>query len=141
MTPSPTILAAREELASYLNQNPVISSFDALTTYCQLQLAPSRVEVFHVLFLDRKNRLIADLPLSTGTVDHVPVYIREVIRSALLNDASAMILVHNHPSGDPSPSTDDIQIIKAAKIFNIVVHDHLIVAPTSHYSMKSKGDI
>lgn len=96
-----TIFAAREILARHINCNPVLSSWQAVMDYCALSVL-GEVERFHVLYLDRKNRLISDERLGVGTVDHVPVYPREVVRRALDLNASALILVHNHPSGDPS---------------------------------------
>ena len=139
------IQAARESLATFLHQNPLLSSWDALVDYAHLTIADSTIEKFHVLHLDNKNRLIADVQMGIGTVNHVPVYVREVVRQALLNNAKAMILVHNHPSGDPTPSDADIKmtksIIKAADLFDITVHDHLVVCPNTgtEYSFRAHG--
>jgi DNA repair protein RadC len=100
-------------------------------------------EQFRVLFLDRKNRLIRDEVLGEGTVDHAPVYPREVVKRALELEASALILVHNHPSGDPSPSTADVDmtklIVEAARTMEIAVHDHLIVGRQGHASLRQLG--
>ena len=106
-------------------------------------MAHRDTEQFRVLFLDRKNVLIADEPQGTGTVDHVPVYPREVVKRALELNASALILVHNHPSGDPTPSNEDIamtkQISEAANALNISLHDHLIIGRSRELSFKSQG--
>ena len=102
-----------------------------------------RSESFRVLYLDRRNHLIADEVQQRGTVDHTPVYPREVVKRALELGATAMILVHNHPSGDPTPSRADIemtnQVVEAAKAMDIVVHDHVIVGHGRHASLKSLG--
>ena len=99
------------------------------------------VEQFHVLYLDRKNRIISDELLSTGTVDHVPVYPREVIKRALMLNASALILIHNHPSGDPTPSMADIEmtkkIVDAGQRLGVAVHDHIIVGRKGHVSFRA----
>src|SRR6476661_5418153 len=114
-----------------LHQRPVVGSWDKLIDYCSAQVAYSKVEEFHILFLDRKNALIKDERQQRGTIDHTSVYTREVIKRALELGASALILVHNHPSGDPTPSSSDIavtnEIINAAAVFKIAVHDHLII--------------
>jgi len=122
---------------------PAISSWDALLDYCSTRMARNPIEEFRVLFLDRKNILIADEPQARGTVDHAPVYPREVVKRALELGASALILVHNHPSGDPTPSRSDIvmtrQIAEAAKALNIEVHDHLVIGRGNHASFKALG--
>jgi DNA repair protein RadC len=124
-----------------LHQQPVITSWSALNDYCRSLLAHESREQFRVLFLDKKNRLIADEQQNQGTVDHTPVYPREVMRRALELGASAVILVHNHPSGDPTPSKADIdmtnQIIAAGKPLSVRVHDHIIVGKTATTSFKS----
>lgn len=124
-------------------QRHVISSWDAVLDYCHTVMAHRDTEQFRVLFLDRKNVLIADEAQGSGTVDHVPVYPREVVKRALELNASAMILVHNHPSGDPTPSQDDIamtqQVLRAAKALGISLHDHLIVGRSRELSFKSQG--
>ena len=124
-------------------KRPVISSWAALLDYCRVTMAHRETEQFRILFLDRKNVLIADEIQGKGTVDHVPVYPREVIKRALDLNASALILVHNHPSGDPTPSTADIsmteEIARACDAVGITVHDHLIVGKSSETSFKSEG--
>ncbi len=103
------------------------------------------VERFHVLYLDRKNRLISDEHLGVGTVDHVPVYPREVVRRALDLNASALILVHNHPSGDPEPSEADIamtkEVQKACGVLGLILHDHIIVGADREVSLRGRGDL
>jgi DNA repair protein RadC len=122
---------------------PVLSSWEALLDYCAASMARSATEEFRVLFLDRKNVLVADEVHQRGTVDHTPVYPREVVKRALELAASAIILVHNHPSGDPTPSRSDIamtrEIAAAAKALKIEVHDHLIIGRGKHASFKSLG--
>ena len=122
---------------------PVISSWDALLDYCQASMAYSSTEQFRILFLDRKNALIADEVQQKGTVDHTPVYPREVVKRALELGASALIMVHNHPSGDPTPSGADIdmtrQVIEAGKPLGIAVHDHVVVGKGAYTSFKSLG--
>ncbi|PZQ97762.1 MAG: hypothetical protein DI533_11400 [Cereibacter sphaeroides] len=122
---------------------PVLSSWDALLDYCHTTMAHRETEQFRILFLDRKNVLIADEEQARGTVDHVPVYPREVVKRALELNASALILVHNHPSGDPTPSDADIsmtaQIQEAASVLGITLHDHLIVGKSREVSFRSQG--
>ena len=122
---------------------PVLSSWKALLSYCRAAMADEKTELFRILFLDKKNILIADEVQQRGTVDHTPVYPREVVKRALELGASAIILVHNHPSGDPTPSRADIdmtnQIVKAAGALNISVHDHLIIGHKRDASFKSLG--
>ncbi|MEQ9640237.1 MAG: DNA repair protein RadC [Alphaproteobacteria bacterium] len=122
---------------------PAISSWDALIDYCQASMGYATVEEFRVLFLDRKNQLIADEVQQRGTVDHAPVYPREVVKRALDLAATAVILVHNHPSGDPTPSRADVemtnQVVAAAKPLGITVHDHLVIGRERHASFKSLG--
>ncbi|PHR54745.1 MAG: hypothetical protein COA43_16165 [Robiginitomaculum sp.] len=122
---------------------PILSSWTALLDYCRSVMQFEKHEQFRVLFLDRKNRLIADEVLGKGTIDRAPVYPREVIKRTLELGAAAIILAHNHPSGDPTPSRSDIdmtqQIIKAAKAININVHDHLIIGRNDIVSFKSLG--
>lgn len=135
-------VAQRLARAKVMNR-PVISSWDALLDYCHTVMAHRSVEHVRVLFLDRKNCLIADEELARGTVDHVPVYPREVLRRALDLDASALILVHNHPSGDPTPSQQDIalteRIRQAADSLSVVLHDHLIVGKSREFSFRAQG--
>ena len=124
-------------------KRPVLSSWSALLDYCHTAMAFEEREQFRVLFLDKKNILIADEVQQTGTVDHTPVYPREVIRRALELSATAIILVHNHPSGDPTPSRADIQmtetIVDVGKPLGIAVHDHLIIGREGHASFKGMG--
>lgn len=135
-------MAARLARARVLDR-PVISSWDALLDYCRTAMAHRGTEQFRVLFLDRKNRLIADEAMGSGTVDHVPVYPREVLKRALEVNASALILVHNHPSGDPEPSQADIamtgQIGTAAQALGITIHDHLIIGRQGETSFRALG--
>ena len=126
-----------------LTKRPLISSWSALLAYVRTALAHEPREQFRVLFLDKKNQLIADELLGRGTVDHAPVYPREVARRALELSASAVILLHNHPSGDPTPSSADIdmtrQIVRATGALNIAVHDHLVVGRDGVASFKALG--
>ncbi len=122
---------------------PVLASWEQLIDYCRVRLGHRKTEELHLLFLDRKNRLIADECHQTGTVDHTPVYPREVIKRALELHASAIILVHNHPSGDATPSRGDIdmtrKIVDAAKAMEIIIHDHIIISQTGYNSFKTLG--
>jgi DNA repair protein RadC len=130
-------------LRTELQARPVVGSWDKLIDYCNAQIAYSKVEEFHILFLDRKNALIKDERQQRGTIDHTPVYTREVIKRALELGASSLILVHNHPSGDPAPSKADIavteDIIRAAAALGIAVHDHLIIGRGGHTSLRDLG--
>ena len=123
-----------------LRQQPVLSSWSAVIDYCRQAMAFAEKEQFRILFLDKKNRLIADEVQQTGTVDHTPVYPREVVKRALELSATAIVLVHNHPSGDPSPSSADIEmtrsIIDIAKPLGIAIHDHIIVGRNGHATLK-----
>ncbi len=125
------------------NRRTVISSWTALLAYVRLSLQHEPREQFRVLYLDKKNQLILDEIQNRGTVDHAPVYPREVVRRALELSASAMIIVHNHPSGDPTPSRADIdmtkQVIEAARALSLTVHDHLIVGREGVASFKQLG--
>lgn len=120
---------------------PSVASWDAVIDYCKARLQDSGQEQFRVLFLDARNNVIADEELQKGTVDHAPVYPREVVRRALAHDACSIILVHNHPSGDPTPSRADVattrKVIEAAKAVGLDVHDHIVVGRAGHSSMKS----
>ncbi len=126
-----------------LLNKPALSSWAGLIDYCTAAMARSPHEEFRVLFLDRKNVLIADEVQARGTIDHTPVYPREIVRRALELGATAIILVHNHPSGDPTPSRADIEMTRevsaAAKALKITVHDHLVVGRSGHASFKSLG--
>jgi len=135
--------AALELLRARIMSRDVLSSWQAVLEYCQARMASSTVEHFRVLFLDRKNALIADEQQQRGTVDHTPVYPREVVKRALDLGATALILVHNHPSGDPTPSRSDIeitrQVVEAARSLGISVHDHVVVGRRGQASFKSLG--
>jgi DNA repair protein RadC len=124
-------------------QRPALSSWSLLINYCRSSMAFNEKEQFRILFLDKKNILIADEVQQEGTVDHTPVYVREVVKRALELAASSIILVHNHPSGDPTPSQPDIvmtqKIIEAAEKLNIKIHDHIIVGKQGHASFRGLG--
>ncbi len=124
-------------------EKEVISSWQELLDYCSASMAHNPTEQFRILFLDRKNVLIADEVQQKGTVDHTPVYPREVVKRALELNASALILVHNHPSGDPTPSGADIEmtrrIAETAKPLGIELHDHLVIGKGRHASFRSLG--
>ena len=133
------LAAAKEEAQA----RPVISSWAALLSYCKVRLQHEAKEQFRVLFLDAKNQLLSDDLMGEGTVDHAPVYPREIAARALKHAASSVILVHNHPSGDPTPSRADIEmtrvIIDALKPLDIRVHDHVVVGRKGHASFRSLG--
>ncbi len=136
--------AAAHRLArARILQRHVISSWEALLDYCHTTMAHRETEQFRVFYLDRKNTLIADEEQARGTVDHVPVYPREVVKRALQLNASALILVHNHPSGDPTPSSSDIsmteQVQTAAETLGITLHDHIIIGKSRELSFRSAG--
>ena len=138
------IEAAAHRLArSKIMQKHVLSGWDALLDYCHTTMAHRETEQFRVLYLDRKNVLVADEEQAKGTVDHVPVYPREVVKRALELNASALIVVHNHPSGDPTPSETDIamtnQIQDAAMALGLILHDHLIIGRSRELSFRSEG--
>lgn len=130
-------------MAEQIIDKPVLKSWQMLLDYCRASTAYAMVEQFRVFYLNRKNVLIADEIQQRGTVDHTPVYPREVIKRALELDASALIMVHNHPSGDCTPSRADIdmtqRVREAAKVFSIALHDHVIISRTSYSSFKSLG--
>ncbi len=133
--------AAANRLArGQVQKRPVLSSWSSVIDYCRMAMAYADKEQFRLLFLDKRNQLIADEVQQVGTVDHTPVYPREVVKRALELSATALILVHNHPSGDPTPSRADIQmtqsIIDVAKPLGIAVHDHIIVGKEGHASFK-----
>jgi len=132
--------AASRLLRGEVRKRPALSSWSAVLDYCRSAQAFAEKEQFRILFLDKRNQLIADEVQQTGTVDHTPVYPREVVKRALELSATALILVHNHPSGDPTPSRPDIQmtqsIIEVAKPLGIAVHDHIIVGKEGHASFK-----
>jgi len=130
---------ARDEMAAA----PVLGNWDKLLKYCRTAMSREGREQFRVLYLNRKNVLIKDEVQWRGTIDHTPLYPREVVKRALELQAAALIMVHNHPSGDPTPSQADIdmtrQVAEAAKSMGIVLHDHLIVARTGHTSFRDLG--
>jgi DNA repair protein RadC len=138
-----TNLLLQRAAADQVKDLPVISNWAALLNYVKQQLRHNKTEQARVLYLDRKNKLIADEITGRGTVDHAPVYPREIARRALELSASAIILVHNHPSGDPTPSRADIdltrEIERALAPLDIKVHDHLVVGAKETVSMKAKG--
>jgi DNA repair protein RadC len=130
---------AREEAL----EGDVISSWDKLLAYCRQQMAHQPVEQFRLLFLDKRNRLIADEVQQQGTIDHTPVYTREVVKRALELGAAALILVHNHPSGEAEPSAADIamteELVSASEKLGIVIHDHLVIGRAGHASFRARG--
>ncbi|HEX2511738.1 MAG TPA: DNA repair protein RadC [Xanthobacteraceae bacterium] len=132
--------AASRMLRDEVKRRPVMSSGQTVLDYCRSSMAFSDKEQFRILFLDKRNHLIADEVQQTGTVDHTPVYPREVMKRALELSATAIVLVHNHPSGDPTPSRADVQmtqsIIEVARPLGIAVHDHIIVGKDGHSSLK-----
>jgi DNA repair protein RadC len=134
--------AARMTLRE-IGDRPVLSAWHKVIDYCHAQMAREQTEQFRLLFLDRKNQLIADEVQQKGTIDHAPVYPREVIKRALDLGAAAIILAHNHPSGDPTPSQADIamtkEIVKAGKILGVAVHDHLVIGRRGHFSFRAEG--
>lgn len=135
--------AAHRMAQSQVLERHVISSWDALIKYCHTVMAHRETEQFRILFLDTKNTLIADEEQAKGTIDHVPVYPREVVKRALELNAASILLVHNHPSGDPTPSQADIQmteqIATAAQALGITVHDHLIIGKSRELSFRAEG--
>lgn len=133
---------ASSMLQSGIREKPLLSSWSAVIEYCHAAMAFEDREQFRILFLDKKNRLIRDEVQQIGTVDHTPVYPREVIKRALELSATAIILVHNHPSGDPTPSSADIEMTRkideVASSLGITVHDHIIIAKDGHASLKAQ---
>ncbi|MFN8830528.1 MAG: RadC family protein [Labrys sp. (in: a-proteobacteria)] len=132
--------AARRMAKGAVTRRPLLSSWSAVIDYCRTAMAFAEKESFRILFLDKRNALIADEVQQTGTVDHTPVYPREVVKRALELSATALILVHNHPSGDPTPSAADIKMTKdladIAKPLGIQLHDHIIVGKDGHASFR-----
>jgi DNA repair protein RadC len=124
-------------------ERPVLSSWTQVLDYCRASMGFESKEQFRILFLDKRNQIIADEVQQKGTVDHTPVYVREVVKRALDLSATAIVLVHNHPSGDPTPSRADIEmtkpIVAAAKPLGVVVHDHNIVGKQGHASFRGLG--
>jgi len=134
---------AHRTLKQELMQKPVLNSWTRLMDYCHTTMAHEKNEHFRILFLNKKNEMIADEIQNSGTVDHTPAYPREIMKRTLELGATALILVHNHPSGDPKPSQVDIDmtqnIITAAKPFSIAIHDHIIVSRNGYTSFKNLG--
>ncbi|QQS13843.1 MAG: DNA repair protein RadC [Rhodospirillales bacterium] len=126
-----------------VRRRPVLSNWQALIAYLQTAMAYEQVEQFRMLFLDQKNNLIADEVQQRGTVNHTPVYPREVLKRALVLNASALIAVHNHPSGNPKPSRADIEMTRelkaAAKALDVDLHDHVVIGHGTHASFRSLG--
>ena len=126
-----------------ITDKPVLSSWESVLDFCQTSMGYHKIEQFQLLFLDKKNRLIANEIQQQGTVDHTPAYPREIVKRALNLGASALILVHNHPSGDPKPSQADKDITKvivnAAQSVGVSVHDHLIIAKGKYFSFRAEG--
>lgn len=139
IVPEAAARLAREEM----NEAPVISGWDKLLDYCRITMAHEPVEQFRLLFLDKRNRVIADEVQQQGTIDHTPVYTREVVKRALELGAAALILVHNHPSGEPEPSPADIAMTEelraAADKLGIAIHDHLVIGRAGHASFRAMG--
>ncbi len=135
--------AALRLLREQVMERPVLANWQALMDYCRAAMAYEPGERFRVLYLNRKNVLIADEVQQKGTVDHTPVYPREVVKRALELGATALIMVHNHPSGDPTPSKADVEMTRevreAGEKLGIVLHDHVVVGKSGHYSFKNEG--
>ncbi|MEO0348009.1 MAG: DNA repair protein RadC [Pseudomonadota bacterium] len=126
-----------------LRNQPVLKTWHAVLDYCRTTMGHSKFEQLRVLYLDNKNRIIADELQQTGTVDETPIFPREVAKGALIHDASAVIMVHNHPSGDAKPSPADIivteQLKKTLMAVRVKLHDHIIISSTGHFSFKDQG--
>lgn len=137
--------AARHLVRTGLNGREVLSSWQSVIDYCTAAMAHEKREQLRLLFLDKKNKLIVDEVQQTGTVDHTPVYVREVMERALQVGATAIVVVHNHPSGDPSPSRADIEMTKelvsAGERLGIVIHDHIVIGRDGHNSLRGLGYI
>jgi len=135
--------ATKRLLKTAVTERPVLTSWAKVLDHCRAAMAFEPREQFRILFLDKRNRLILDEVQQTGTIDHTPVYVREICRRALEVNATALILAHNHPSGDPTPSRGDIEmtkeIVKVARGLGISIHDHIIIAKEGHASFKGLG--
>lgn len=135
--------AALRLMKGEVMDRPVLESWSDVLGYCRAAMGFEAKEQFRILFLDKRNRIIADEVQQQGTVDHTPVYVREIVKRALELSATALVLVHNHPSGDPAPSSADIemtrQIAESAKSMGIAVHDHIIVGRDGHASLRGLG--
>jgi DNA repair protein RadC len=138
-----TAEAARRAVREEIADGPVLSSWTRLIDYLRIAMGHKRTEEFRLLFLDSKNRLIADEVQGTGTVNRTAVYPREVVKRALEHGATAIIMVHNHPSGDPTPSRADVEMTEevrdAGALLGIVLHDHVVITRSGHESFKSMG--
>ena len=138
-----TAEAARRAVREEIADGPVLSSWTRLIDYLRIAMGHKRTEEFRLLFLDSKNRLIADEVQGTGTVNRTAVYLREVVKRALEHGATAIIMVHNHPSGDPTPSRADVEMTEevrdAGALLGIVLHDHVVITRSGHESFKSMG--
>lgn len=139
-----SIAAAAQRLAKLqAMERPVLSHWQSVVDYCTIAMAHQKIEQFRILFLNNKNKLIADEVQQTGTVNHTPVYPREVVKRALDLNATAIIIAHNHPSGDPTPSRDDIAMTKslaeALRTVNVTLHDHLVIGRDGITSFRSQG--
>lgn len=138
-----TAEAARRAVREEIAEGPVLSSWTKLIDYLRIAMGHGRTEEFRLLFLDSKNRLIADEVQGTGTINRTAVYPREVIKRALEHSATAIIMVHNHPSGDPTPSRADVEMTEevrdAGALMGIVLHDHVVISKSGHESFKSMG--
>lgn len=134
---------ANRMIKQEIMQKPVLNNWTRLIDYCHMSMAHETREHFRILFLNKKNEMIADEIQGSGTVDHTPAYPREIMKRALELGATALILVHNHPSGDPKPSQADIDMTKAiiegARTFNITIHDHIVIARNGHTSFRQEG--
>lgn len=135
--------AARQFLRDDVIEKPLMSSWSAVLDYCKATMGFETREQFRILFLNKRNRVIADEVQQVGTVDHTPVYVREILKRALELSATALILLHNHPSGDAEPSRADIEmtklIVTTAKNLGILVHDHVVISREGHVSFKARG--
>ncbi len=135
--------AALRMMQGEVRKRPLLASWDQVVQYCRAAMGFEAREEFRILFLDKRNRLLADEVQGRGTIDHTPVYVREVVKRALELSAAAIVLVHNHPSGDPTPSRADIemtkQIMDASGILGVSVHDHIIVGRDGHISLRAAG--
>lgn len=134
---------AHRMMKQEIMQKPVLNNWTRLIDYCHMSMVHETREHFRILFLNKKNEMIADEIQGSGTVDHTPAYPREIMKRALELGATALILVHNHPSGDPKPSQADIDmtktIIEAANTFNIAIHDHVVISRNGHTSFRQEG--
>jgi DNA repair protein RadC len=136
-------VACQHLLKEQLFERPIINSWSALLDYARIAMGSEAVEQFRVLFLNSKNALITDEVMQIGTIDQTAIYPREILKRALELSSSSLILMHNHPSGDPTPSKADIditkQLVEAAGALHIRIHDHLIIAKNKHFSFKGNG--